>query len=179
MTASKQPHTKRCIADPDERIINIDKFCKKLTGYVNDGFAFSDWEKKETIEEVTDLVISCCASHSSQPVPDDSEQFIITGFQLKQLQDHADLDFVCQAIRHHPILEDWTRVLNDAWMQERDERIKAEAAKAERERLLESIHKRTLQMRHRASSEEVNAEAVILDYSAVYELLQSLRGGEP
>ena len=70
MTASKQPHTKRCIADPDERIINIDKFCKKLTGYVNDGFAFSDWEKKETIEEVTDLVISCCASHSSQTVPD-------------------------------------------------------------------------------------------------------------
>jgi len=51
----------------------------------------------------------------------------------------------------------------------------AQVAKAEREQVLESIHKRTFQMRHRASSEEVNNEAVVLDYSAVYELLQSLR----
>ena len=49
--------------------------------------------------------------------------------------------------------------------------------KDEREKVLQSIHKKTFAMRHRASSEEVNNEAVILDYSAVYELLQSLRGG--
>ena len=56
-----------------------------------------------------------------------------------------------------------------------DEQHYRAAAKAAREQVLESIHKRTFQMRHRASSEEVNNEAVVLDYSAVYELLQSLR----
>jgi len=115
-----------------------------------------------------------CASHSSQPVPDDSEQFIITGFQLKQLQDHADLDFVCQAIRHHPILEDWTRVLNDAWMQERDERIKAEAAKAERERVLDEAIDRMDGIEY-AKDPCVGA---VVPFAVVVGVLESLRGGD-
>ena len=32
----------------------------------------------------------------------DEDEFIITGFQMKQLQDHTDLDFVCQAIQSRP-----------------------------------------------------------------------------
>jgi hypothetical protein len=30
------------------------------------------------------------------------KEYIITAFQLKQLQEYADLDFVCQAIRSRP-----------------------------------------------------------------------------
>jgi len=32
--------------------------------------------------------------------------YIITAFQLNQLQGHADLDFVCQAIRSKPLKSD-------------------------------------------------------------------------
>ncbi len=32
--------------------------------------------------------------------------YIITAFQLKQLQEHADLDFVCQAIKSKPLRSD-------------------------------------------------------------------------
>lgn len=38
----------------------------------------------------------------SAPEPD----YIITAFQLKQLQGYADLDFVCQAIRSKPLKSD-------------------------------------------------------------------------
>ena len=51
-----------------------------------------------------------------------------------------------------------------------------------REDVLQEIHKKTLAMMHRASSDEVNNESFVLDYSAVYELLQSLRAqqaGDP
>ena len=33
----------------------------------------------------------------------DEKQYVITGFQLNQLREHADLDFVCQAIRSRPL----------------------------------------------------------------------------
>lgn len=40
------------------------------------------------------------------PVPagsdSDDDEYIITGFQLRQLQDFASLEFVCQAIRSRP-----------------------------------------------------------------------------
>jgi len=46
--------------------------------------------------------------------------------------------------------------------------------KAEREKVLELIHKKTYLMKHQASSCEVNSDTVVIDYSAVYELLRSM-----
>lgn len=34
------------------------------------------------------------------------QDYIITAFQLKQLQGHADLDFICQAIKSKPLRSD-------------------------------------------------------------------------
>lgn len=36
----------------------------------------------------------------------DTDQFIITGFQLRKLQEYPDLDFLCQAILSKPVKND-------------------------------------------------------------------------
>jgi hypothetical protein len=69
MTQNKKIPQRR-ISDPDNRSIDLDKFCKKLERYVNGTFAFSDREKEETIEELFQLVVSCCSVPAEQRISD-------------------------------------------------------------------------------------------------------------
>lgn len=150
MTAGKQePHPQRC--ETCKHFQTSDK------GMSPDCDQISHWLTEGDRKLIAEVG---CASHNGRTVPEVSavdrfNRALISGHTISKEVD-VGISFSAQELT------------------KRDAAIR----KAERERLLEAIHKSTYQMRHQASSEEVNSDTFVLDYSAVYELIQSLRGGE-
>ena len=56
---------------PKEYIIDILKVDKKLDVYVDDFATFSKREKRETVEEIHNIIIACSRPHN--PVPSSTE----------------------------------------------------------------------------------------------------------
>jgi len=157
MTPARQPHQQRCETCDyfpagsifDERC-PYSRYTWRHAGNhpqcIKDPWLASDiWQIP--IDVMSELTSDIgCASHSSTQAPE-------------RLCDECNIIELEEKLMHL----------------EQDLKDARKSASERVERVLESIHKKTLRMRHRASSEEVNNEAVVLDYSAVYELLQSLR----